>query len=335
MPNILLLFFITTLVAFLAKGESHAQTKVRISNAAMNARVAPLWVAQDQRFFTKYGINAEVVNIRTAPLMLAAMAAGEVQIGYTGGTAVIGAAAGGAELKVLANFTSRVTYDLVARPEIKSPQDLRGKRLGVQSIGGTVWMGAILGLEHLGLEPVRDNINILVVGDQTILAQALATGTIDATVLEGVQSRPLQEKGFAILAPLTKLEIPFASLGVVARKEYVDKNPSVIEGTLKAMLEGNARALSPNNKGSTLASLKRRLRIGDHEAEEGYSDILIGLDRRPYPSLAGLRNIQRLLKPLNPKVGKVNVEELVEDRFLRAVDQSGFIDRVLGSYGVR
>jgi len=335
MPNILLLFFITTLVAFLAKGESHAQTKVRISNAAMNARVAPLWVAQDQRFFPKYGINAEVVNIRTAPLMLAAMAAGEVQIGYTGGTAVLGAAAGGAELKVLANFTSRVTYDLVVHPQIKRPQDLRGKRLGVQSIGGTVWMGAILGLEHLGLEPVRDSIDILVVGDQTILAQALATGTIDATVLEGVQSRPLQEKGFAILAPLAKLGIPFASLGLVARKEYIEKNPSVIEGALKAMLEGNARALSPKNKPSTLASLQRRLRIGDHEAEQGYNDILIGLDRRPYPSLAGLRNIQRLLKPLNPKVGKVNIEDLVEDRFLRALDQSGFIDKVLGSYGVR
>ena len=231
------------LVAFLAGSESHAQTKVRIAHAAMSVRVAPLWVAQDQRFFTKYGIDPEIISVRTAPIMLAAMVSGDIQIGYTGGTAVIGAAVGGADIKVLATFESRFAYDLVARPEIKSPEDLRGKRFGVQSIGGTVWMGAILGLEHLGLEPVRDKINILVVGDLTVLAQALAAGTIDATVLDSSLSQRLQEKGFSILAQFSKVNLPLAMLGVVARKDYIDKNLIVIEKALKAMLEGGAYAL--------------------------------------------------------------------------------------------
>ena len=334
MANIVM-FLITVLIVFLAGSESYAQTKVIIAHAAMQARVAPLWVAQDQGFFTKYGINHELIFVRTAPVVVAAMASGDIQIGYTGGTAVLGAAAGGTDLKTLASFTNRVTYDLVTRPEIKSPQDLRGKRFGVQSIGGTVWMGAILGLEHLGLEPVRDKIDILAVGDQTVLAQALAAGTIDATVLDGAFSLRLQEKGFPILAQFSKVDLPFASMGIVAQKAYIDKNPSAIEGALKAMLEGSAYALSPQNKPSTLAILKRHLRIGDREAEEGYNDMLIGLDRKPYPSLAGLRNIQRLMKLLNPKVEKIKVEDLIEDRFLRALDQSGFIDKVLASYGVR
>ena len=94
-------------------------------------------------------------------------------------------------------FTNRVTYDLVARPGIKTPEDLRGKKFGVQSIGGTVWMGAILALEHFGLDPDRDKIAIIAAGDQTVLAQALANGTIDATVLDGVQSRPLQRQGLS------------------------------------------------------------------------------------------------------------------------------------------
>ena len=331
----IVLFFITILIAFLAGSESHAQTKVKIAFASFSVRVAPLWVAQDQRFFTKYGIDPEIILVRTAPTLVAAMAQGDIQIGYTGGTAVLGAAVGGADLKLLANFSSRVTYDLVARPEIKSPQDLRGKRFGVQSIGGTVWMAAILGLEHLGLESVRDKIDILVVGDLTILAQALAAGTIDATVLDSAFSRRLQEKGFSILAEFSKVDLPLAMQGVVARKAYIDKYPSVIEGALKAMLEGSAYALSPKNKASTLASLKRRLRIGDRQAEEAYNDMLIVLERKPYPSLAGLRNIQRLMKRLNPKVEKIEVGELVEDRFLRTLDRSGFIDKVLGSYGVQ
>ena len=120
MTNIVL-FFITILVAFLAGSESHAQTKVKIAHAAMQARVAPLWVAQYQGFFTKYGINHELIFVRTAPVVVAAMASGDIQIGYTGGTAVIGAAVGGADIKVLATFESRFAYDLVARPEIKSP----------------------------------------------------------------------------------------------------------------------------------------------------------------------------------------------------------------------
>jgi len=334
MANIVM-FLITVLIVFLAGSESYAQTKVIIAHAAMQARVAPLWVAQDQGFFTKYGINHELIFVRTAPVVVAAMASGDIQIGYTGGTAVLGAAAGGTDLKTLASFTNRVTYDLVTRPEIKSPQDLRGKRFGVQSIGGTVWMGAILGLEHLGLEPVRDKIDILAVGDQTVLAQALAAGTIDATVLDGAFSLRLQEKGFPILAQFSKVDLPFASMGIVAQKAYIDKNPSVIEGALKAMLEGNAHALSANNKLSTLASLKRRLKVDDRSAEEGYNDMLIGLERKPYPSLAGLRNIQRLVALRNPKMEKIKVEDLVVDRFLRALDHSGFIDKVLGSYGVR
>ncbi len=100
-------------------------------------------------------------------------------------------------LKVLSAFTNRVTYDLMVKPGIKRPEDLRGKIFGIQSIGGTVWMGAILALEHLKLDADRDKINIIAVGDQNVLAQALEAGTIDATVLDGVQSRRLSALGFS------------------------------------------------------------------------------------------------------------------------------------------
>ena len=70
-------------------------------------------------------------------------------------------------------FNNRVTDDLIVRPRIKRPEDLRGKRFGVQSIGGGGWMGVMLGLESLGLEPRRDDIRILVIGDSTVRGQAL------------------------------------------------------------------------------------------------------------------------------------------------------------------
>ena len=218
---------------------------------------------------------------------------------------------------------------------IKSPEDLRGKIFGVQSIGGTVWMGAILALEHFGLDPIRDKISLIAAGDQSVLAQALVTGTIDVTVLDGVMSRTLRENGYPILAELGKANIPISSVGIVARASFIEKNPSLMENLLKALLESEAFIFGPANKGTAMAILKRYLRINDQEAEEGYKDVITGLDRKPHASLAGLRNVQRLMKLRNPAVEKVKVEELVDDRFMKKLDQSGFIDEMYARYGVK
>ncbi len=315
-----------------AASEMH---KVVIAYAAMNARVAPLWVARDRGFFTKYGVQGETLFVRGAPTLVAAMTSGEIDIGYTGGTAVIGAAAGGSDLKILAALTNRVTYDLVVRPDIKRPEDLRGKTFGVQSIGGTVWMGAILGLEHLGLNPERDKISIIVAGDQTVLAQAVAAGTIDATVLDGVQSRRLHAMGLPILANLAKTDLPILSTGIVARESYIKQNGEVVESVMKALLEGLAFSLSPAEKPETLKIVRKYLKVDAQSAEEGYKDMLIGFDLKPYPSAKGVTNIVRLMETRNPKVAKIKPEDVIEDDILRKLDKSGFIDALYKKYGVK
>jgi ABC-type nitrate/sulfonate/bicarbonate transport system substrate-binding protein len=312
-----------------------APTKIIIAHAAVNARVLPLWAAKEQGFFNKYGVPADMIFIRQAPTLVAALTSGDIQVGYTGGTAVLGAAASGSDLKILAAFTNRVTYDVVTRKDIKTPEDLRGKIFGVQSIGGTVWMGAILALEHFGLDPNRDKISLIAAGDQSVLAQALVTGTIDATVLDGVMSRPLHENGYPILAELSKANLPISSVGIVAKNSYIQGNQQTMENLLKALLESEAFIFGPSNKGKAMAILKKYLRINDHEAEEGYKDVINGLDRKPHANLAGLRNVQRLMKLRNPAVEKVKVENLVDDRIMKKLDQSGFIDEMYAKYGAK
>lgn len=316
-------------------GAAAAPAKSIIAHAAVNARVLPLWLAREQGLFAKYGVPSETIFIRQAPTLVAALTSGDIQIGYTGGTAVLGSAASGSDLKILAAFTNRVTYDVVARKGIKSPEDLRGKIFGVQSIGGTVWMGAILALEHFGLDPNRDKISLIAAGDQSVLAQALVAGTIDVTVLDGVMSRTLRQNGFPILAELSKVNIPISSVGIVAKGSVIQKNPELIENLLKALIESEAFIFGPANKGVAMAVLKRYLRISDQEAEEGYKDVINGLDRKPYASLDGLRNVQRLMKLRNPAVEKVKVEDLVVDRFMKKLDQGGFIDEAYARYGVK
>ena len=317
---------------------SHAASAGRtvvIAHAAMNARVAPLWVARDRGFFAKYGVNADTIFVRGAPTLVAAMQSNEIDVGYTGGTAVVGAVANGADLKVLSAFTNRVTYDLMVKPGIKRPEDLRGKIFGIQSIGGTVWMGAILALEHLKLDADRDKINIIAVGDQNVLAQALEAGTIDATVLDGVQSRRLSALGFATLADLNKANLPILSSGFVMREPNIQKNPQLAENLMKAVIEGAVFSLSQSQKPTTLKILQKYLRVTEKDAEEGYRDLVIGTDKKPYAAAAGVTNVVRLMKRGNPKVENVKPETLIDDRILKKIDQSGFIDEVLAKYGVK
>lgn len=100
-------------------------------------------------------------------------------------------------------------------------------------------------------------------------------------------------------------------------------------------MESIAFLLAPANKGATLKLLQRRLRVSESEAEEGLTDMVIGMDKKPFPSLDGLRNIQRLMKVRNPKLGNAKVEDLVDDQILRKLDDSGFIDKTFAAYGVK
>ena len=288
-----------------------------------------MWIAQERGFFAKNGLEVLLVLTRVSQPAIAALLAGEMQMVYGGSTAAFGAIASGADLKVIAALTNRLTYDLVARPGINRPQELRGKRLGVGSIGGTVWMGAMLGLEHLGLEPSRDRISILVVGDQTNTGQALEAGSIDAALLDGVFTQRLRQKGFPVIAEFVSANIPFAGQGIVTSGSYLMKQPAVIESFLKGLMGGIDFSLAPANRAAVLKTMTERLRLPDTASVEvGYQDLIRGVEPKPYPSLEGLRNLQRLMRVHNPKAASIRVEEMVDDRILRRIIEGGVIDAV-------
>jgi ABC-type nitrate/sulfonate/bicarbonate transport system substrate-binding protein len=311
-----------------------AKPKVVIAHAAMNFRVAPLWIAQDQGFFAKYGIDPEIIFMRSGPALLSGMVSGDIQIGWTAST-LIAAIAEGADFVIVAGFNNRVTDDLVVKPGIKRSEDLRGKRLGVQSIGGGGWMGAMLALESLGLEPRRDDIHVLVVGDSTVRGQALEAGSIDATFLDGAFSRKVKTKGFTTLADFSLANIPIMNHLMAIKKSYLQRQPEIVDNVLRALIEGLAFTWSPKSKSAVLKSVMRRLRITEMSfAEEGYQDLLSrgGLEKKPFPSMEGVRNVQRLMASSNPRVGEIKLEEIVDRSLVRKLDDSGFIDRMYSLY---
>jgi NitT/TauT family transport system substrate-binding protein len=312
-----------------------AASEVVIAYANISARVSPLWIAQEKGFFSKFGVNVQQVYMPGSPVMIASMASGQVHLANSGGTAALGASAGGLDLRVIGTFTSRIPFDLVVRPNIKNPKDLRGKRVGVQVIGGTIWMAAMLGLEHLGLDSRRDDIQVVAAGDQTMLSQALEKGSIDATVVDSAFSNDLKQRGFPTLVELSKTNIPFVSNGIVVRASYLIQQPDTARNALKAWLEGVAYALSPRMKPSVIETIARRLKASPALAEQGYQDLLRATDRKPYPSLEGLSKVQRLMKQRNPAVADLKAESLIDAKLVQELDRSGYIDQLYADYGVK
>ena len=173
-PVLTLLAFILTAVVHLPSAS--AQTNITIGYAAISPRTTPLYIALEQGIFGKYGIDAKIVLFRGAPTLVASLVSGEMEVGYTGGASVVGAAGQGTYLRILSSISSTLTHTLMANPNIKRAEELRGKRFGIQSMGGSTWMHTMLALEHVGLEPKRDSISILSIGDSVLIGQALEAG---------------------------------------------------------------------------------------------------------------------------------------------------------------
>jgi NitT/TauT family transport system substrate-binding protein len=323
-------------VAALPGSPAIAQTKITIGVAAMSPRTIPLLIAQEQGLFARHGIEARIVLIKGAPILVASLISGDLEIGYTGGTSVLGAAASGPHLKILSSISSKLTHTMLANPSLKSVEQLRGKRFGIQSMGGTTWMHTILGLEHVGLDVKRDNISILIIGDSVLIGQSLEAGRIDAAVLDGALARRLINKGFSVIVDLTPFNIPMVNQAVVVTPEFVQKRAELAERILMVLVDSLAFTLAPMNKSVVTKTIMRRLQIDDPKVgEEGYQDLMTSIERKPFPSLEGMRNIRRLMATQNPKAANVKVEDLIDARLIRKLDENGYIDKVAAGYGLR
>jgi NitT/TauT family transport system substrate-binding protein len=322
------LFLLASAPAFSAT----APVRVKIGTASITASTLTLWIAQEQGMFKKQGVEVETILIRGGPTLVASLVSGETPLAFTTGVSFLGAAVQGVDVKMLTSVSEKVSWKLMAAPKIKTAQDLHGKKIGVSSIVGTTWLNSMLALEQLGLEPKRDNIIFLQTGDPVTMAHALEAGRVDAAVLDPVQSRQLGLKGFSLLVDLLKANVVFPGLGLGATRSYVDKNTAIVEKVVTALTESLAFVFQPANKTVVLKSLMKNMKLSDQgAAEEGYQDQLATLSRKPYPSLEGMRSAQRLMALQNPKIGGLKTEELIDARFIRNLDESGFIDRLYGA----
>lgn len=312
-----------------------AQTTVSIIHAVVGPSEVPLWIAHEQGLFAKHGIDAQILLQETAGV--ARQITGDVQFGVIGIPAVMAAVTEGKDLRILAPSNSaRAANHLVARPDVKTPEGLRGKRFGVFGIGTGFWIQAVLALEHLGLDAKRDRISFVEVGNLPRMARALEAGEIDAAMLDPARSNQLRGKGFSLLLDMYPANISAAQNALVVAGTYLREHPDVVAKVVAGLVEGIAFSLSAPNKGVVLKTLMAHMKITDAAAaESAYQNFSSRVIRKPYPSVDAMRNMQRVMALHDPKVLDLKLADLIDDRFVRKLDESGAIDRLYSTYGVR
>lgn len=319
------LFFFAAIIYPALLFAAAAPSKIVVTYGGLNERSGVLFVAQDAGIFHKYGLDAQAVNVRSGAVGLSALASGETQ--FHGGSATgasIGAMAGGLDLVFVAGLINKLDGTFVVSPNIKTPADLKGKRIGVQSIGGGTWMFTMLAFDHWGLNPERDNIQFRIIGDQSVMAQALTQNIIDGAYLGYAFGAQLERQGYRVLADLLKLGIPFQGLGIMARRSLVDRAPDVVERTLRTMVDTIRFIQNPENKTVVVGSLMRHLRLRKKEdAEAGYEMMKVLYDRRIYPNVKGLANVIRILGRNSEPIRKLKVEDIVDERVVKKLEKEG------------
>jgi NitT/TauT family transport system substrate-binding protein len=271
-----------------------------------------LAVAQQQQLFKKHGIAIQPVPASgaTVPRLTS-----NTPIGMIGEPAAIIQAAEGVDLRIVASLSSTpVSGHLVARPEIRSPKDLRGKRIGVRVVGAGIWISTILALERLGLSPQRDGIDTVPTGSPVEIVRALEDGAIDAALVPATHSRELKAKGYSVLLDEYPNDIPAFGGCLAVVTSYLSAYPQDVESVTAALLEAIAFTLTEKNREVVMEAFRTSLNITD--ADTALSN-LRELNQKPYPSAAALKKMQSVMAMHNPRVMEVEIESLIDDRFVR------------------
>ena len=321
------MILVMALVASSARAEA-----IKVAYSGVSAAGTPLWLAKEEGIFAKHGLDADLVTVRSAPLQVTALVSNEVQFVRGSVSSMLTAAAQGAKLKILLSlFAERASYDFLVSPSITRPSDLKGKKIGVQDFSGLLWTLTMLSLRELGLDPQRDNINIQAIGDSTVIAQSLASGIIDGAALDKLQSVRLQGLGVKVLYDLSRIAFP--SSPFMSSEGYIQKNPQVVESFIKALIEASVIMRAQKERG--LAVLQKHIKADRQLAEIGYKNLLDDLTSYTFITVKGLKTVQEIIALRDPKIAKFNVEDLLDQRILKKIVASGYVEEIEKKYKLR
>jgi len=321
------LVFLTLLLDHGFTSRLAAQTRTNLAGSVTSETMTVLWVARDRGLFRKHGLDMQFILMPRNPLAVAALLAGEIDAAIVGPGHVINAASSGVDLIGIANLKQKLDYRLAARPEIKSKEDLRGKRIAVSGPGSTSHLQALLALQDLNVDLVGSKLAFITIpGTEINRRLALETGGIDVTALTGSVGDLYGNKGYTVLYNSKNTGATLPQTMLVTTRRLAAAKPHVIEAYLKTFVEAIAVTLDPANKELVMRLQMTNLRLtSSADAEETYHSVINSYERAPHTSVEGMKRLQKLMAQITPKIADVRVETVVDTSFMNKLESSGYI----------
>jgi ABC-type nitrate/sulfonate/bicarbonate transport system substrate-binding protein len=318
---LLLIFLLAGLPEWVCAQTTREKVRVALGSISVNSSVIP--IGQQAGLFSKYGVDVEPIYFGGGMNSLAAVTSNSVQFLAAGSTATISARLGGVDITMLSVQSNKLDYTVFVVPEIKTPQDLRGKIVTGTRPGASADSALRLYLRKMGLEPDKDVIFISVAESQQGRLNALMRGSVAATVLAPPFSGMAKQSGYRELADLRRSDIEYAGTSIAGMSTYIRSHPQLIENFMKGYIE--SLHFFRTQKEKSIAGIMKFLKMNDRaRAEEGYDYYVDLMPVMPYASAEGVLSVLQFLAPRQPKAASSDPEEFYDMSFLKKIEGSGF-----------
>lgn len=325
--NTLILFFLGLIMTGLVHGHALSQPfKLNVGYVGINSDNVIAWVAKETGIFAKNGLDVQLIYFQGGTTAVMALVSGETPISQTAGAAVVNASLRGSDAVMVAGGVVTLDYWLLSRPEVKSPEQLKGGSVAISRFGSSSDFIVRYALQRLGLTPVKD-VAILQVGPLPDRLAAMETKRVQATVLAPPAMYAARKKGFNILADVAALGLAYQATGVATTRQFIREHPDIVKRYVKSQVEAVHRFKTDRQTG--LKVLASYLRLQDKDIlEETYEGAIADakLPAKQYPTLEGIKTILDQLAEKDPKAKAAKPEDFVDMRFIKELDESGFID---------
>jgi len=324
--------FLIALAIFCVSANAHGAAApdklIGVHSARVMSQSFP-WVAQEAGLFKKYNLDFNLVFISSSPIVTAALLGGDAEMTVTGGIGNVAAyVKGSTDIVFTGGIKNVMTQTLVAGGNIKRPEDLKGKRIGVSRIGGNSHYFTIQALRRYNMEPNRDYSFLQTGGDPETLA-ALMSGSLEVANLTPPTDAQAIARGYHYVIYGPDLKIPYSATAFVTKRSVMAKRPAVVANFMRAMAE--ASKLVHTEREFYYKVLGKYLRIQDRSVlDSAYNAEIKALEPRLTIRMESLQAILDELAPTDARAKNVKPQELVDSRYLDEMNKSGFMDQLWG-----
>jgi len=296
-------------------------TRVMSGYAAVSGPHAVLWVAREAGLFEKNGLRTDVAYIRSGSTMAQTLVSGEIQMAQMGGPAMLAAGVAGMDVTFVAVALN--TTPIVIMGNVAKMEELKGKAIGITRFGSNTDISARFAIRKAGLQPEKD-IALLQLEDYPGIMGGMQSGRIAAGALADPFTDAAKKLGYKEIADIAALGLEFPFVGIAAKKSYLKENSDTAQRFVRAYTE--AIALYKNNRDLAMKITGKYTGIKDPAILSSTVNFYAPkLARVPYPTIGGIRFVLEQLATRDPKAKNVNPESFMDVRFVKQLEDSGFI----------